>query len=111
MAAEPYNRDALFNLANTYLALKDGPKLLATAQQAGRARAVSENVAQAGRAKATSRAGKVDDAVKTAEKVLALPVDVKVTDFATDGERRDLTATATGRRPRPRRASRSRRRR
>ena len=31
--AEPYNRDALFNLANTYLALKDGPKLLATAQR------------------------------------------------------------------------------
>ena len=30
-AAEPYNRDALSNLSNTYLALKNGPKLLATA--------------------------------------------------------------------------------
>src|SRR5438093_633898 len=29
--AEPFNRDALSNLSNTYLALKDGPKLLATA--------------------------------------------------------------------------------
>ena len=28
------------------------------------------------------QSGKVDDAVKTAEQVLALPVDVKVTDFA-----------------------------
>ena len=33
------------------------------------------------------QAGKVDDAVKTAEKVLALPVDVKVTDFAAGGRR------------------------
>ena len=32
-AAEPYNRDALFNLTNTYFALKDGPKLLETAQR------------------------------------------------------------------------------
>lgn len=31
IAAQPYNRDALFNLANAYLGLQDGDKLLATA--------------------------------------------------------------------------------
>ena len=40
---------------------------------------------------------KVDDAVKVAEKVLAMPVDVKVSDFATTGSGATLAATATGR--------------
>jgi hypothetical protein len=39
----------------------------------------------------------VDEAVKTAEKVLALPVDVKVNDFVTTPQGATWTATATGR--------------
>jgi hypothetical protein len=39
----------------------------------------------------------VDDAVKVAEKVLALPVDVQVTDFGATASSATLTATATGR--------------
>ena len=55
---------------------------------------------------------KVDEAIKVAEKVLAMPVDVKVTDFATAGS----GATLSRDRDRPRgadggRASRSRPRR
>jgi tetratricopeptide (TPR) repeat protein len=94
--AEPHNRDALYNLANTYLALKDGPKLLATAQQLSAIEPLSENSLKLV-GEGYKQSGKVDDAVKTAEQVLALPVDVKVTDFATAAGGASLTATATGR--------------
>ena len=95
-AAEPNNRDALFNLANTYLAMKDGPKLLATAQQLSAIEPLSENSLKLV-GEGYKQAGKVDDAVKTAEQVLALPVDVKVTDFTTAAGGATWTATATGR--------------
>jgi tetratricopeptide (TPR) repeat protein len=95
-AAEPNNRDALFNLANTYLALKDGPKLLATAQQLSALEPLSENSLKLV-GEGYKQSGKVDDAVKTAEQVLALPVDVKVTDFAPAAGGATLTASATGR--------------
>jgi tetratricopeptide (TPR) repeat protein len=95
-AAEPNNRDALFNLANTYLALKDGPKLLATAQKLSAIEPLSENSLKLV-GEGYKQSGKVDDAVKTAEQVLALPVDVRVTDFATAAGGASLTATATGR--------------
>jgi tetratricopeptide (TPR) repeat protein len=95
-AAEPNNRDALFNLSNTYLAMKDGPKLLATAQQLSAIEPLSENSLKLV-GEGYKQAGKVDDAVKTAEKVLALPVDVKVADFATAAGGATWTATATGR--------------
>jgi tetratricopeptide (TPR) repeat protein len=95
-AAEPNNRDALFNLANTYLAMKDGPKLLATAQQLSALEPLSENSLKLV-GEGYKQSGKVDDAVKTAEKVLALPVDVRVTDFAAAAGGATLAATATGR--------------
>ena len=102
-AAEPNNRDALFNLANTYLAMKDGPKLVATAQQLSALEPLSENSLKLV-GEGYKQAGKVDDAVKTAEQVLALPVDVKVTDFSRRGGRRDAgrpRPPAGRRRPRP----------
>ena len=95
-AAEPNNRDALFNLANTYLAMKDGPKLVATAQQLSALEPLSENSLKLV-GEGYKQSGKVDDAVKTAEQVLALPVDVKVTDFSAAAGGATWTATATGR--------------
>jgi tetratricopeptide (TPR) repeat protein len=95
-AAEPYNRDALFNLTNTYLALKDGPKLLATAQKLSALEPLNENSLKLV-GEGYKQAGKVDEAVKIAERVLALPVDVQVTDFQSDGKSATLTGTATGR--------------
>jgi hypothetical protein len=43
------------------------------------------------------QAKQVDEAVKVAEKVLALPIDVRVTDFTPGGSGATLTGTATGR--------------
>jgi tetratricopeptide (TPR) repeat protein len=96
LAAEPNNRDALFNLTNTYLALKDGPKLLETAQKLSALEPLNENSLKLV-GEGYKQAGKVDEAVKIAEQVLALPVDVRITDFQSDGKSATLTGTATGR--------------
>jgi len=94
--AEPYNRDALFNLSNTYLALKDGPKLLAAAQRLSAIEPMNENSLKLV-GEGYKQAKQVDEAVKVAEKVLALPVDVKVTEFSPGASNATLTGTATGR--------------
>jgi tetratricopeptide (TPR) repeat protein len=95
-AAEPYNRDALFNLSNTYLAMKDGPNLLGAAQRLIAIEPMNETALKlVGEGYKLSK--KMDDAVKTAEKVLALPVDIKVTDFSPIGTGATLTGSATGR--------------
>lgn len=93
---EPYNRDALFNLANTYLALKDGPKLLETAKRLVAIEPMNENSLKLV-GEGHKQAKQIDEAVKIAEQVLALPVDIKVTDFAAAGNGANLTAMATGR--------------
>ena len=95
-AAEPYNRDALFNLTNTYFAMKDGPKLLASAERLAALEPLNETTLKLV-GEGYKQTSKVDEAVKTAEKVLALPVDVRVTDFTPTGNGATFTATATGR--------------
>ncbi len=49
VAQRPYDRDALYNLANTYLALKDGAKLLPTAENLVGHRAAERDRGEAGR--------------------------------------------------------------
>jgi tetratricopeptide (TPR) repeat protein len=95
-AAEPYNRDALSNLSNTYLALKDGPKLLTTATKLVAIEPMSETALKL-QGEGYKQSGKVDQAVKIAEQVLALPVDVKVNEFTPSANGAVLAATATGR--------------
>lgn len=94
--AEPYNRDALSSLANTYLALQNGPKLLATAQRLVAIEPMSESALKL-LGEGYKQTSKVDDAVKTAEQVLALPANVKASDFSTSGNGASLTLTAAGR--------------
>jgi tetratricopeptide (TPR) repeat protein len=94
--AEPYNRDALSSLANTYLALKNGPKLLATAQRLVAIEPLSESALKL-LGEGYKQSSKLDDAIKTAEQVLALPANVKASDFSTSGSGASLTLTAVGR--------------
>ena len=96
LAAEPYNRDVLSNLSNTYLAMKNGAKLMATADRLVAIEPLSENALKLQR-EGYRQSGKIDRAVKMAEGVLALPIDVKVTDLATAPDGAKLTAIATGR--------------
>jgi len=96
VAAEPYNRDALSSLANTYLALQNGPKLLETAKRLVAIEPMSESALKL-MGEGYKQSSKVDDAVKTAEQVLALPANVKASNFATGGSGASLTLTAAGR--------------
>ena len=96
VAAEPYNRDALYNLCNTYLAMKDGAKLQATAAKLVAIEPLSEGALKL-LGEGYKRNAKVDDAVKTAEQVLALPADVKASEFGATASGANLTLTATGR--------------
>jgi len=96
VAAEPNNRDALYNLSNAYLAMKDGPKLAATAAKLVAIEPLSETALKL-QGEGYKQSAKVDDAVKTAEQVLALPADVKASDFSATGSGANLTLTATGR--------------
>jgi tetratricopeptide (TPR) repeat protein len=94
--AEPYNRDALSNLSNAYLALKNGPKLLDAATRLVAIEPLSENALKLQR-EGYRLTKKMDQAMKVAETVLALPADVKVDSLTTTGTGATLTATATGR--------------
>lgn len=96
VAAEPYNRDALSNLSNTYLAMKNGPKLADVAGRLVAIEPLSENALKL-KGEGYKQSAKVDDAVKTAEMVLALPADVKASDFTATGSGATLTLSATGR--------------
>jgi tetratricopeptide (TPR) repeat protein len=96
VAAEPNNRDALYNLSNTYLAMKNGPKLAATAIKLVVIEPLSETALKL-QGEGYKQSAKVDDAVKIAEQVVALPADVKASDFSATGSGANLTLTATGR--------------
>jgi hypothetical protein len=86
----------LFNLTNTYFALQDGPKLLAAAQRLAALEPLNENTLKlVGEGYKQSK--QVDEAVKIAEKVLALPTDVQINDLTVSGTTATLTGTATGR--------------
>jgi tetratricopeptide (TPR) repeat protein len=96
VAAEPNNREALNNLSNTYLALKDGPKLAATAAKLVAMEPLNETALKL-EGEGYRKSAKVDEAVKIAEQVLALPADVKASGFSATGSGASLTLTATGR--------------
>jgi hypothetical protein len=86
----------LSNLSNTYLALKNGPKLLAASDRLVAIEPMSETALKLQR-EGHRQSGKINSAVKLAEGVLALPIDVKVTDLTVTGDRAKLAGTATGR--------------
>ena len=96
VASEPHNRDALSNLSNTYLAMKNGPKLAETAAKLVAIEPLSENALKL-LGEGHKQSGKVDLAVTTAEQVLALPADVKASNFEAAGNTATLTLSATGR--------------
>jgi tetratricopeptide (TPR) repeat protein len=96
VAAEPYHRDALFGLANSYIGLKNGPKL---AETAARLADIEPMNAEIVRMLATGQrlAKKEAQANKTAIRVLSMPITVEVTQFAPTAQGATVNATATGR--------------
>lgn len=96
VAAEPYNRDALFGLANAYIGLKQGPELAATSARLTAIEPLNEEIL---RMLATGQrmSKKEAQANKTALKALSLPLTIKVTQFAPSAEGASISGTASGR--------------
>jgi tetratricopeptide (TPR) repeat protein len=95
LATEPYNRDALYGLANAYIGLKS-PKL---ADAAARLVAIEPLNDDAVRMLATGQrmAKKEARANKTAIQLISMPTTIKVTQFAPASGAATITGTATGR--------------
>jgi tetratricopeptide (TPR) repeat protein len=95
VASEPYNRDALYGLANSYIGLKNGPKLAETATRLVAIEPLNQEVM---RMLATGqRLSKKETAAnKTAVQALGMPVTVAVTQFAPTAAGASITASATG---------------
>lgn len=96
VATEPYNRDALFGLANSYIGLKNGPKLAATAARLVEIEPMNAEIVRM-LANGYRMAKKETQANKTAIKILTMPVSVSVSQFAPAAAGASINATATGR--------------
>jgi tetratricopeptide (TPR) repeat protein len=96
VAAEPYNRDALYGLANSYIGLKKGPQLAQAAARLVEIEPLNDDVL---RMLATGQrmSKKETLANKTAMKVISMPVSVTVTEFAPAADGASVKGTATGR--------------
>jgi tetratricopeptide (TPR) repeat protein len=95
LSTEPYNRDALYGLANAYVGLKS-PKLASAAQRLVAIEPVNEEAVRL-LANGQRMAKKETLANKTAIQLLAMPTSVKVTQFAPLPDGATITGTATGR--------------
>ena len=95
LVAEPYNRDALYGLANAYVGLKS-PKLADAAARLVTIEPVNEEAVRL-LANGQRMAKKETTANKTAIKLLAMPTTVKVAQFAPTADGATITGTATGR--------------
>ena len=95
IATEPYNRDALYGLANAYIGLKS-PKL---ADAAARLVAIEPLNDDAVRMLANGQrlSKKETLANKTAMMLIAMPIAVKVAQFAPAANAATITGTAAGR--------------
>jgi tetratricopeptide (TPR) repeat protein len=96
VAKEPYHRDALFGLANSYIGLKNGAKLAATAARLVEIEPMNDEIVRM-LANGQRMAKKEAQANKTAIRVLSMPVTVSVTQFAPTAAGATITGTATGR--------------
>ena len=95
LVTEPYNRDALYGLANAYVGLKS-PKLADAAARLVAIEPVNEEAVRL-LANGLRMAKKETQANKTAVQLLGMPTSVKVTRFAPTTDGASITATATGR--------------
>jgi tetratricopeptide (TPR) repeat protein len=96
VATEPYNRDALFGLANAYIGLKMGAKLAQTAERLVAIEPMNEEIVRL-LANGLRMAKKEAQANKAAARVLSMPVTVSVTQFAPAAAGATISGTATGR--------------
>ncbi len=95
LAKQPQNRDAIFNLANVYLAQKNGPKLVEFGLLlVAREPLATINVKML--AEGYRSSNNQDKLIATVEKLVAMETNLSVDAFAMSAEGAKLTGTATG---------------
>ena len=94
----PYSRDALYNLANSYLAMKNDSLLVETARKLVKLEPMNEDVYRL-LGQGQKGLGRDSLVLKAAEKLVGLPVNIEVTGFQLGRSQAKLQATATGRNP------------
>jgi tetratricopeptide (TPR) repeat protein len=92
---EPYNRDALYGLANAYIGLKS-PKLADVAGRLVGIEPMNEEILRM-QANGLRMAKKETQANKAAVQALSLPVTISITQFAPTAAGASISGTATGR--------------
>jgi tetratricopeptide (TPR) repeat protein len=92
----PWSRDAVYNLANSYLALKNWPKLVEVGRQLALIEPMNEDSYRL-TGQAFRELKQQDSLLMEAEKLVGLPVAVEVTTFAMGTMASRIEATATGR--------------
>jgi tetratricopeptide (TPR) repeat protein len=97
-ARNPYSRDAVYNLANAYLAMNDHQKLVETATKLVEIEPMNEDVY---RLVGQGHKGLKHDAevLKAAEKLVGLPFTVEMGSFSIGKSVAKLSGQATGRSP------------
>lgn len=93
---EPYNRDALYNLANTYLALQDWPKLVETSRRLIALDPLNETALKM-LGEGFKQTKQIDSALATAERVLGLPAVLNDPQLQPRAGGAAFVATAVGR--------------
>ncbi|MHB1328854.1 MAG: tetratricopeptide repeat protein [Gemmatimonadales bacterium] len=98
VSRNPYSRDAIYNLANAYLALKDNAKLVETSKKLVAIEPMNEDVY---RLLGQGHRGleQQDEMLKAAEALIGLPVTIDVTAFQIGRTSSRLEGVATGRAP------------
>lgn len=97
VAKNQYDRDALFNLANSYLALEDGERLLTTALLLRELEPLNEDVLRLQGQALRQIGGRDDELITVAETLVGLPVAVEVSNVAYTSTEGRITGTVTGR--------------
>ena len=92
----PWSRDAVYNLANAYLALKDWPRLVETGKQLIQIEPMNEDAYRL-TGQAYRELKQQDSLLKEAEALVGLPIAVDVTTFSMGSTTSRIEATATGR--------------
>lgn len=95
LETEPYHRDALYGLANSYIGLKN-PKLADVATRLVAIEPMNDEIARM-QANGLRMVKKETQANKAAVRVLSMPITIAVTQFAPTAAGASITGTATGR--------------
>lgn len=95
----PYDRDALYNLANSYLALEDGPQLLSASEQLRAMEPMNEDVLRLQGQALRLIGGRDDELIAVAETLVGLPVAVEVSRVSYTASEGRVSGTIVGRAP------------